>query len=319
MHGVCEPVAQLHDDDLVVAISTSHSRMVLAQATRAFREGIRTLIMTDREKEVPSLNKVYGKYREVYEYYPGDDDTFFNLPNVRKLLARFDPELPIALSDNLWYSTHHPALEAFRCLPCGFNASAMPPLAPNATTTPGYTPRPACPYCTPAAACPADQPHCSVGGGAHGGAGMLLSVGLMRRLPYDAAETCMLATLHCSGGDCLVSQCLWRAGFGFTDPGDSLLHPNPYAHVLFDGLEMRNALKAPLDALVAGGCGPACRATLRRAVSVHVRGKSYPSFAKAAAAMFGLAESHAAAAAFLDLLEDRESRPSGRGGARAEL
>ncbi len=33
----------------------------------------------------------------------GDDDTFFEISNVLKLLERLDHNEPLALSDNLWY------------------------------------------------------------------------------------------------------------------------------------------------------------------------------------------------------------------------
>lgn len=42
---------------------------------------------------------------------------------------------------------------------------------------------------------------------------------------------------------CPVPQCLWRAGYGFTDPGHSLLHEEPYRHVLFDNMDGRWFLK----------------------------------------------------------------------------
>ncbi|PNH06691.1 hypothetical protein TSOC_006910 [Tetrabaena socialis] len=334
---------ELRDEDFVVAISSASSRLVLAQSTRAYRAGMRTLIMTSNASEVPSLNKVYGKYNEVYEHHPdetdpdpknwhakfpgdfraavapfaahrqygdgykwllyGDDDTIFFLPGLRRLLSGFDPELPLALTDNLWYGSGHPRLEAYRCLPCGFNDSALP----AAQTNLSYTPRAACPYCTRAAACPPAEPECTITG-AHGGAGMVFSVGLMRRMPYDAALSCMNGIFHCSGGDCLVSQCIWKAGLGFTDPGHSLLHDNPLAHVLFDNMEARFFLKNPIDQLVLGNCDADCRSAIRHAVSFHLRGKSFSSFGKAAAAMFGLAESHAAAIEFLALLADKASR-----------
>ncbi|GFR41913.1 hypothetical protein Agub_g2705 [Astrephomene gubernaculifera] len=336
---------ELADDDFVVAISTASSRLVLAQGTRAYRAGIRTFIMNSNETEIPFLNKVYAKYRETYEYFPdeedpdpkrwhaknpgdfraamapfaahrhfgntykwmlyGDDDTLFFMRGVQQLLSNFDPELPLALSDNLWYETGHPRLESFRCLPCGFNTSNMP----AAQTDTGYTPRAACPYCTRKDACPPSKPSCAITG-AHGGAGMIFSVGLMRQLDlsYDAALACMNDLRHCSGGDCLVSQCLWRAGYGFTDPGFSLQYTQPYDHVLFDNMEARWFLKSPIESITMGNCGPLCRNVIQHAVSYHVRGKSFPSFAKAAAFMYGLTESYGAAIEFLALQADRGSR-----------
>ncbi|KAG2491406.1 hypothetical protein HYH03_010197 [Edaphochlamys debaryana] len=301
--------------------------------------------MTDNETEVPHLNKVYAKYDEVYEYFPnendpdphkwhakfpgdmraavapfaahrafgdgykwmlyGDDDTVFFMPNVRRLLSRFDPELPIALSDNLWYDSRHPRLESYRCLPCGFNKTGDK--LPKAQLDTKYVPRPSCPYCTPENACPETKPNCTMTG-AHGGAGMLLSVGLMRKLLYDDALACINSLIGYSGGDSLVSQCIWRVGVGFTDPGDSLLYDSPYDHVTFDNLANRLLVKDPMGALVVGNCDEGCSSLIRTAISFHMRGKSYSSFPKAAAAMFGLVEAHNSALEFLELLDNVDSR-----------
>ncbi|KAG2454903.1 hypothetical protein HYH02_000733 [Chlamydomonas schloesseri] len=308
---------------------------------------MRTLIMTSNETEVPHLNKVYAKYRERYEYFPdenepdpkkwhakfpgdfraavapfaahrhygdsykwmlyGDDDTVFFLPGVRKLLARFDPEQPLALSDNLWHDSRHPRLEAVRCLPCGFDVSKLPPA--QLRTNNSYVPRAACPYCTREKACPPGRPDCDITG-AHGGAGMIFSVGLMRQaaLSYDNALGCMYSIYGCSGGDGLVSQCLWRAGYGFTDPGHSLQHDDPYKQILFDNMDGRWFLKNPIGQLVVGNCDEACQEALQHAVSYHVRGKSYPSLPKAAAFMYGIVEAHAAALDFIALQADTASR-----------
>ncbi|GIL77275.1 hypothetical protein Vretimale_3047 [Volvox reticuliferus] len=352
----------LPNDEFVVALASATTRLSLAQATRSYRAGMQTLIMTDNETMVPFLNTVYSKYREVYKYHPdehtvaekmhaknpgdyraalapfaahlhfgdtykwmlyGDDDTVFFMPGVRKLVAQFDHNLPFALSDNLWYDSNHPRLEAFRCLPCGFNTSAVRTTSAeqngtaNATTAakdPFFIPRPACPFCSRTDACPPSEPDCTIGGGAHGGAGMIFSVGLMRKLLYDDMVACMERIYHCSGGDCLVSQCIWRAGYGFTDPGISLLYDDPYAHILFDSLASRWFLRNPIEQIYLGNCNSeVCSYLVRNAVSFHLRGKSYPSFPKAAAAMFGIVESHAAAVEFLDVLEDTESRPPPRG------
>ena len=58
----------------------------------------------------------------------------------------------------------------------------------------------------------------------HGGAGALMSIGLMERLPLSFMDKCMSELGRSSGGDALISVCLWRAGYGFTDPGYSFYH-----------------------------------------------------------------------------------------------
>lgn len=47
------------------------------------------------------------------------------------------------------------------------------------------------------------------GYGMHGGAGAILSVGLLRALNLEAFEECVL-TLYTTGGDAMHSICLWR-------------------------------------------------------------------------------------------------------------
>ncbi|GIL93811.1 hypothetical protein Vretimale_188 [Volvox reticuliferus] len=76
----------------------------------------------------------------------GDDDTIFYMTGVLKLLANFDPEQPLAITDNIWFYTQHTNPGAPRCLPCGFNTSTI-------QTNHTFTPRPACPFCTRALAC----------------------------------------------------------------------------------------------------------------------------------------------------------------------
>ena len=58
----------------------------------------------------------------------------------------------------------------------------------------------------------------------HGGAGALMSIGLMERLPLGFMDRCMSELARSSGGDALISVCLWKAGYGFTDPGYSFYH-----------------------------------------------------------------------------------------------
>lgn len=58
----------------------------------------------------------------------GDDDTVFFPEAALQLLAGFDPDLPYAITDNMWFEEslvaqppfRHPAAGAPRCLPCHF-------------------------------------------------------------------------------------------------------------------------------------------------------------------------------------------------------
>ena len=57
----------------------------------------------------------------------------------------------------------------------------------------------------------------------HGGAGAVLSVGLLRRIPLDWFEDCVTSA-YSTGGDALISICLWQARPGrMPSPGQQLL------------------------------------------------------------------------------------------------
>jgi hypothetical protein len=43
----------------------------------------------------------------------------------------------------------------------------------------------------------------------HGGAGALLSIGLMRAINFEAFEDCVTTT-YSTGGDAFISICLWE-------------------------------------------------------------------------------------------------------------
>lgn len=253
---------QVNDADIIVAIGSTSSRLVLAQATRAWRSGIRTYIATNSSEEAQALSDLYRDQLELYDFFPdepeenkdnwranyagdyraglapwlahrflkgkykwmlyGDDDTLFFMPGVRRLISQYDPSVPLALTDNLWYNFTHPRLEAPRCLPCAFDTKQL-----AARQRAAYVPQRGCPHCTRDMACPADlasqtnRSNCGFTG-AHGGAGVIISVAMMERLSFDDAVACMAKIDYCSGSDCLFSECMWAGGYGFTDPAYAL-------------------------------------------------------------------------------------------------
>ena len=46
----------------------------------------------------------------------------------------------------------------------------------------------------------------------HGGAGALISIGLLRTIKYKGFEACILQE-HDSGGDAFLTSCLWKVIF----------------------------------------------------------------------------------------------------------
>lgn len=43
----------------------------------------------------------------------------------------------------------------------------------------------------------------------HGGAGALISIGLLKQIKFDEIEACVLRQ-HDTGGDAFLSTCLWE-------------------------------------------------------------------------------------------------------------
>lgn len=229
-----------------------------------------------------------------------DDDTVFFPGALLHLLPDFDPDMPYFLTDHLWFEepgdkqATHPHRGAPRCLPCHYdvrekNASARAFPAPVG-----------CP-CTPRLLCEAaphvfnehcDMPrHPAVTFSMHGGAGAVLSIGLMRVLDLDFMEACSLS-LQSTGGDAFISICLWQAGYYVTDPGPSVYSEGTFS---FDpGPEDRlgalNLLAAYIDGHREGAdrhwvttCDAKCDAQLRAMVSLHIRSRSFAGLDDAAA------------------------------------
>lgn len=190
---------------------------------------------------VPFLaHQVFGDTYKWLLYM--DDDTIFFPDAVQRLLEDFDPDLPYFITDHLWWPdpkqpprlhiSNHPNKEAPRCLPCHFDTTPykdkkMPFPAPKG-----------CP-CTPQLLCDAaaaanmttfnrfcDMPRAPFTVySMHGGAGGIMSIGLMRSVSFDWMEKCT-KSLYSTGGDAFISICLWQAGYAITDPGLGLFIPD---------------------------------------------------------------------------------------------
>lgn len=102
----------------------------------------------------------------------------------------------------------------------------------------------------------------------HGGAGTIISIGLLRKISYEWMETCLWQE-QAPGGDALLMACLWKAGYAISDPGFSFYHPELR---MFDPVsqEGRQLLYAFTEGL-SGGCDDSCQTLLTRVVSSHIR------------------------------------------------
>jgi hypothetical protein len=54
-------------------------------------------------------------------------------------------------------------------------------------------------------------------------------------------------TAHAAGSDSYVTKCIWRAGFGLTDPGYSYMTRDPTEHFTFDRWTFRVRLERSLS------------------------------------------------------------------------
>lgn len=227
----------------------------------------------------------------------GDDDTMFFQRGTQALTSQLDPAMPYFLTDHLWFAYPgygaHPSDTAPRCLPCNWRG----PTEYRGEGGVAYRAPIGCP-CTPSLLCnPASfesQPWwrgtCARAPvyavpqqlySMHGGAGAVLSRGLLEKVNVSAMIHCVQHTFA-TGGDSFITECLWQQGFAITDPGFSFLHPGVR---LFDPTDARTTplLMALLDARLGGAqrC-PACQQHLDHLVSAHVGSRGFDSFEDAA-------------------------------------
>lgn len=249
----------------------------------------------------------HRRFGDTYKWLLyGDDDTFFFDHALISTLQEMDPDMPYFLTDHMWWqeyldghperikpgSIHHPHEKAPVCVPCHYtkNTSDLPFPSP-----------PGCP-CTPEILCNADvgQEFLAKSGprGAcgmprvpirsfsmHGGAGAVLSIGLMRAISLEWFEDCV-HNAYSTGGDAIISMCLWEAGFGMTSI-DPFWHPRKQnmfdvgriAQGEDDNIRKRLAvvLRTHLQK-AAGLClSDACQLEWNHTVSLHMRSRMFPS------------------------------------------
>jgi len=242
----------------------------------------------------------------------GDDDTMFIVPNVVRLLRRFDHTIPYAITDNLWYrgtgmslrAPTHPHRDAPRCLACtaGHAAGGLP-----AGEASGYLPPRACGQdgCTIAAAC---GPACGIGDGAggdvgagralgkdawrqlaraHGGAGIIFSRALLEQVGLQRMQECLDGLWDVTGSDTLLSVCLARLGHAFTDPGAWAAHGYNQQYVMFDNNHFP-ILRLGVEMIAGGRCDHACQWAFENVVSTHVAARQFERPEHAGGAMLAM-------------------------------
>ncbi|KAL6771656.1 hypothetical protein ACKKBG_A27275 [Auxenochlorella protothecoides x Auxenochlorella symbiontica] len=244
---------------------------------------------------VPSVaHEHFGQYNYKWMLY-GDDDTIWFLDSVVNIVKGLDPDMPHLITDHLWFWGHtegspshpvHPAADAPRCLPCGYNTSLLAGLALP------FDPPLACPFCTWQKLCAADVKRRSIYGDdcgfrpryppeaeflAHGGGGIILSVGLMRMLSVDYMRKCISTRFKPGdvfGGDTLFSHCAFFTGVAPTDPGYYFQDPEYNA---FDqgGQLLLNSVDLMYSYLKRSCCNAQCEARLAALTTLHARGMHF--------------------------------------------
>eukprot|EP00891_Asterochloris_glomerata_P003450 jgi/Astpho2/3450/Aster-07048 len=262
----------------------------------------------------------------------GDDDTVFFIDNIADFLSDFDPQIPYFISDNNWWSDHghqvdkgfHPHPFSPRCRPCHSNLTDDDILR-------DYKPPVGCP-CTPYLLCLndlqlgfnawCDMPRVPFRSYSfHGGAGAILSVGLLNAVNYTELEMCVHAT-KAPGGDSMLQVCLWQQGFATTDPGMGLTDTNIQ---MFDpGTEDRQGLMRGWAAAMEGRCDAACQGKLKHTLTLHLKSSAFEVLGWAAEYMRALSRMYTAYRAWVKdnavmSPKDVEARKVARDASKAEF
>ncbi|KAK9861544.1 hypothetical protein WJX84_011487 [Apatococcus fuscideae] len=224
----------------------------------------------------------------------GDDDTLWFMNGVLDLAGKMDSSMPYIITDaGYWHNWSKPGFHArfdedgpLQCLPCNFPAAEWREAEGSA-----FTPPIACP-CTTQLLCDADQrgilsKDCQMPEWFRmihhidGGAGALISHGLMEALDADAYEACVTSGDGIAS-DYLFSYCMWQSGFAPTFPSfNSMPRDIPKEHTLFNPAALldthhnpdRAATVANLLAAIERreSCDPPCVGRLMSMVSLHLK------------------------------------------------
>lgn len=202
----------------------------------------------------------------------GHDDTFFFVEGVLELLQDFDPSLPYVITDHFWWTDepleaatdfYHPNEYAPHCLPCHWTTQDEQRSMSRIDDYKPFTPYIGCP-CTAEHICRNDKrnlykkacnsPQEPLPFRMDAGAGVLISRGLMEKVPLEFMHKCIFDIKRAHGADDLFSRCLQQAGYAFTSPGYSFYHweaksfdPGPQHSPLLESTFTAAAAGAALD------------------------------------------------------------------------
>ncbi|KAL3145279.1 hypothetical protein ABBQ32_001016 [Trebouxia sp. C0010 RCD-2024] len=252
--------AVLSRSDLLVAMTATTQRMLLPEATRAWREGVPTVIVMETGYHLDNTSKAFQEgttsHLETFADYPdltdrhfklgdmracmapfianntagiesykwmlfGDDDTVFYVDNILRMLETLDHTMPYILSDHIWFPTD---LES---------------------------------------------------------AGMIFSQGLMRMRGYDQIEQAVrnMDWGHQGAGDMAIAYIFWEQfGIMATDPGYGYFRPginlfDPGWRLTPDGHDTGTHAAAVMDRFemaLQGWCNEECEDQLQHLISVHL-------------------------------------------------
>ncbi|EIE26267.1 hypothetical protein COCSUDRAFT_39407 [Coccomyxa subellipsoidea C-169] len=291
--------------DLAAAVPSNRAHLPLVIAGREWRQGMRAVIAlakepsTEDQLEAAAANETWVAYPDdsprrspffagdsraamalgdTYKWLLyGDDDTVFFPEAAMQLLASFDPELPYAITDNILFAHmtgFHPPGSPFKPAAWNFASPRGCPCTPTLLCA-AESERPL--YGVAARGCTDPPPPKAATYAIHGGAGAILSVGLMRRLNRTQFESCVLS-LKSTGGDAFFTICLWRAGYAPTDPGYSVFNPearifDPFQWEWGNDSDGEARIMRALEDSKSGSCDHQCQLRLDMMVSAHVRSR----------------------------------------------
>ncbi|KAK9819548.1 hypothetical protein WJX74_009907 [Apatococcus lobatus] len=239
-----------------------------------------------------------GQYK--WQLY-GDDDTIWFVNGALELAQKLDSDMPYMVTDAGYW--HHWGKAGFHakfeedgplhCLPCTFASTAWHKVEGAA-----FTPPRACP-CTTQLLCDHDErdimpEDCKMPEWFRmvhhidGGAGALLSHGLLEALNGSVFEACVTSGGGVAG-DYLLTYCMWQAGFAPTYPSfNRMPRDSNRRHTLFnpggllDGHHKPDRTSIVADLLAAveqrpHDCGTSCTNRLKSMVSLHLKSQRVPN------------------------------------------